>query len=327
MTTPFLSSESSPSLISEARQWLKWLRVTSILCLGIAISIGILLGIRINPIFIDPAGLIFFGSFVGFLYVILSITQLTRRSIWEGVVSSIFLPLSILWLYPRYAKPLKHIISTGTLPPTSADTLSLQWSPWLANTRNRIVAAFTLGILVIMIGYVRSVPAMREQHLNRSADVGIGQDLYTAPNDAFSVNFPLIPEITHQTSTDGLTRNQYLSKDAEQNLYAIWVQPLNAEVIAQAKTPAEQQKLARGGLSSYETRTDGVRLHSAQDTFFQGHPAVYFTLSENNIVFAGGYAFIAYEHYYTLLVSAPQGMTYNTHSGEPFFNSFTAAAP
>jgi hypothetical protein len=327
MTTPSVSSESSALTISEACYWLKWLRITSILCLGLAVSIGTLIGMQMNPVFIDPAGLSFFGSFVGFLYVILSITYFTRRSIWEGIVSSIFLPLSILWMYPRYAKPLKQIILTGTLPATSADATSLQYWPWLITKRNRFFAAIALGILVMIIGYVRTIPTIREQHLNRAADTGIGQHVYTSPNDAFSVNFPLIPEITHQTSTDGLTRNQYASKDAEQNLYAIWVQPVSAEVLAQATTPAAQQKLAREGLTSYETRTDGVKLETSQDTFFQGHPAVYFTLSENNIVFAGGYAFLAYEHYYTLLVSAPQGLAYNTAVGQSFFNSFTAAAP
>lgn len=326
---PALQKPTSSATDTEtARRWLSYLRLTSIASITIPILTGIAVGLLINPLFLYPAGLLMFSSFTAFIYVALSVQQLTQGSVLEIAISSLFLPVSLIWMYPRLSKRLRAVINQEkTERYTPTDTTSIALHLWIQFPGKRLLLSFAIVIAMIAFGYIRTFafsPSVRQSYTQTEA---IPTQLFSYPEDSFSIATPGKLGMTSQTASTGEVRNQYYLKSSNGTSYSVWTQILTDTLLSKTQTEAGQRSAIKEALSAYQNRTDGVRIKEMQDTFFQSHPATRIVLQDTEGTFAAGYLFVAYNHFYTLMMSFPSEVSYSNEQAMAYFDSFTAMAP
>ena len=303
----------------QARTWLWYARSSTWAFLFFSILNAFIIVFRPSVVGIMLGAILFMVMTIVFLYTVITICYLTQRPLWEVIVSCFFLPLSLFFLYPRLVRPLKVVLGTREpydLPQANEDMKSLALQTWIERPWKRLLIA--TGIVALIITYGMTTSWTSTPYSPKS------QERFSYPDDGFSIALPKEPTVTVQTSPTGEKLNQYYVKGAGGISYAIWVQTVTTE---QVKTEAEKRARIKEAMMAYEGRTDGVRLKESTEMYFQSFPATRFTLTDEKSPYAYGIAFVAYNHFYHLIISLSDDQSSAPLIAIEFFDSFIARAP
>ncbi len=271
-----------------------------------------------SPMMYIGAILLFITALFLFTYQSLTVVYLVGQPLYEVLLSIVFSPISWIWYYHRWSKPLK-IVAGKKAPPENVEDVSLAIpTSLLQSIPARLCVSVGVVALVFVYAYFRYPSKVSSLRPIESASV---QQLpYQSPSDLFKVSFPFVPVVTQDTSVDKrmLMTTTYSSVDVSGVSYAVKAQLLAAEDTQRLQDVNERWTMYEGIAQGMVTK--GYQLVQSSRIELHGRPALRAEFKTDDLD-----AYMVYviegQRFYLLAVGSSQ-VNVDLSTAEAFFQSF-----
>lgn len=271
-----------------------------------------------SPIAYVGAFFLFVVSLFLFTYQALTVVYLIGRSLYEVLLSLILSPISWIWYYQRWSKPLK-IVAGKKVPPESAKGLSPAIPTSLLHSIPARLCA-SVGVVALVFAYLYfRYPS--NVSLLRSAELADVQKVaYQSPQDLFKVNFPSTPAVNQDNSLDKrmLMTTTYSSTDAAGVGYAVKAQLLPVDDAQRLQDVNERWTMYEGILSGMVAK--GYKAVQSNRIELHGRPALRVEFQEGSLDAHMLYVIEGQRLY--LLAVGGSSVPVDANAAEAFFQSF-----